>query len=744
MPSIRPVHRARLAVLLLTAGLALAPTCGGGGTSAATPAFDYTMPSRFEDPGLQAPGAPSPTADRYFQGPVQPALWHVDLDACASTGPIASYAWKVDGQPLTTTTQCGGAFFETPAEGTYQVTLTVTDDTGATASVTQAVVVQDFLVFGLGDSYGSGEGSPDQPVTNAQVAAVAAGRNAIAAAQAELTQSLAEQLVAQQDLAALLPLLSDARSDYFAWLAAVAARNDACNNFPPTLALCASAQLAATAAAAELTASLTALGLQALFGSPTILGVLDDLEASARNVLALATAAVQAAQDALAAAQASLQQAYAQLGPAWHSRQCHRSARSGQVEAARRLEASDPRSSVTFVHLACSGATIDNLVGTYGGQEQGSDPDLPPQVDHAAALAGGREIDGLIVSIGGNDVKFADVIGSCVVNEPCFSSQQADAAFASLVAETCDPLWPLDGICAAAMNALRTRVAGDPGDASELFFGALPLLDAEYDKLAARLAAQGWSTGRAPLHLTAYPRITTREPRDGSPGVELCGYDPTAPPAERQQNLPGVTAPEILWADTLVAPQLQAEMLDSAVEHGWHLVAAHVATFDRHGYCADDNWIVRLQESLRNQTRPADPQKSITGAVHPGPVGHMRYADAILDSLRCGMYPACDPAALPRPPRDGDGDGVPDERDLCIDVAEASQRDTDGDGHGNACDPDLNNDDVVDDRDVALLKAAFFGSDPDADLNGDGVVDFLDLGLLNALYGKAPGPSGTL
>lgn len=734
------------AAFLLAAGLALAPTCGGETAStSAAPAFDYAMPARFQAAALQAPNAPSPVADRYFDGPVEPPLWRVELDACASTGPIARYAWEVDGGALATSTRCDGVSFETPAEGTYQVTLTVTDDAGATASLTRPVVVQDFLVFGLGDSYGSGEGSPDEPVPAAQVAAVAAARNAVEAARAELTASLAERLAAQQDLDALLPLLDEARADYLAWRAAVAARNDACNNFPPTLALCAQAQAAATTAAAELTASLAAVGLESLFGSSTIPAVLSDLEESARHALSLAKGAVQSAQDALVAARTALEQELAELGPRWRSRQCHRSARSGQVEAARLLEEGDPHSSVTFVHLACSGATIARgLVGSYGGQEPGSDPELPAQAAQAHDLSQGREIDALVVSIGGNDVGFADVIGSCVVNEPCFESTATDPAFDALVAETCDPLWPLDGVCAEAFAALRSRVEGKPGDASELFFPALEDLPGEYDALAERMDREGWSTGRAPLHLTAYPRITTREPRDGSPGVELCGYDPTAPAAEQAQNLPGVTAPEILWADTLVAPQLQAAMARSAGEHGWHFVDAHVATFDRHGYCADENWIVRMQESLRDQARPAEPIASITGAVHPSPQGQQAYAAAILGSLRCAMYAGCDPASPPRAPRDGDGDGIPDERDLCIDVADPAQRDTDGDGHGNACDPDLNGDDVVDDRDLDLLKAAFFGSDPDADLNGDGVVDFLDLGLLSALYGEAPGPSGSL
>lgn len=732
----------RLACLVALAALCAAPTCA----PSLVPVFDYSVPPRFQVPALPSPQDPSPTEDRYFQGPVLPASWHVDLDGCASAGPIARYTWTVDGQQVASSTSCSGASFDAPEEGTYQVTLTVEDTGGASSSTTQPVVVQDWLVFGLGDSYGSGEGNPEVPIPSAQVSAVAAARNAYDAAAAAATQAIADELLAQQNLDALLPLLADVRADYQAWLAAVAARNSACSNIPPTPLLCAQAQAAATVAAANLTASLTALGLESLFGSSTLLGVLQNLEDSARQALSLAAAARQAAESALAAADAALQQEYAQLGPLWLSRQCHRSSFSGQVQAARQLEEDDPHTSVTFVHLACSGATIpQGLTGGYGGQEPGSNATLPAQLNAAAALAAGREIDALVVSIGGNDVHFADVIGECVTTEPCFAAAAAlDPAFASFVSDTCDPLWPLDGFCANAFSWLRSRSQSLAGNADQTFQGGLVDLAGRYDTVAQRLAALGWSTGKAPLYLTAYPRITTRFARDGSGQIELCGWDPTAPKAEQEQNLPGVTLPEILWADTAVAPVLADAMQASAAAHGWHFVDGHVSLFDGHGYCADANWLVRIQQSVRAQLRPSVPAASIAGAVHPNALGHQAYTAAILGSLRCDLYPGCNPAALPRGPRDSDGDGIPDERDLCVDAADASQRDTDGDGHGNRCDPDLDQSGLVDAADVALMKGVFFSADPDADLNGDGVVDFLDLGILNSLLGGPPGPSGTL
>ena len=91
---------------------------------------------------------------------------------------------------------------------------------------------------------------------------------------------------------------------------------------------------------------------------------------------------------------------------------------------------------------------------------------------------------------------------------------------------------------------------------------------------------------------------------------------------------------------------------------------------------------------------------------------------------------------------DTDSDGLPDSQDNCIDVANADQRDTDGDGYGNRCDPDFNNDGIVGPYDLSVFKAVYGStSAPDQDLNGDGIVGPYDLSAFKAYYGKSPGPS---
>jgi len=89
---------------------------------------------------------------------------------------------------------------------------------------------------------------------------------------------------------------------------------------------------------------------------------------------------------------------------------------------------------------------------------------------------------------------------------------------------------------------------------------------------------------------------------------------------------------------------------------------------------------------------------------------------------------------------DADLDGINDDLDNCTNAANPNQADSDGDGFGNICDADLNNDCIVNAGDLGLFKSVFFTADPDADFNGDGVVNAIDLGALRVAFFAAPGP----
>lgn len=105
---------------------------------------------------------------------------------------------------------------------------------------------------------------------------------------------------------------------------------------------------------------------------------------------------------------------------------------------------------------------------------------------------------------------------------------------------------------------------------------------------------------------------------------------------------------------------------------------------------------------------------------------------------------------------DIDSDGIADVSDNCIEASNANQFDSDGDGYGNMCDPDINNDGRVDEWDWYLAYG--FSEDydpyeeddgddrfldyylPDADINGDGLNNHSDRQYFDAMNDQF-GPS---
>lgn len=762
-----------------------------------TEPFDWTMPPRLlENPALVGHDPPIPMYDPAALM-LPPEGWRVDLDACGvSTSTITSYEWSVDGVPVGAVTDCIFPH-HFPALGTYQVTLRLTDDVGDTAVLDQTVTVQDWLVIAVGDSYGSGEGNPEKPVSaqvnidlsilfnltqdiladlQAAVEELPGLEEASAAAQQLRDDALVTRDQAAQDLAELQGLLqqflvvqNNVESDPVVTAArnyvievqqwvneARAARNaaqsdyDNCSfgNCAFRLTILAAAETELLAAETELLAAQAALFLArntavVVYSAAASIQNFDTIDAfnaalsarqaavnTAQNAFNLAQNAYQNAQEAFQQAVAAVsslhgiitdlegalddarQEAVAQYldslpvwletPPSWgtpeptyreivldgavpgEALRCHRSMISGQARAALMLEQADPRTSVTLVHLSCSGATIDSgLIGEYEGQPVDSVlsalasplvapaapalvsllPDMQEQIIAAVERTQGREVDALVVSIGGNDIRFSGLIEECILGEPCHIDEGLppvsgfNDALVEAIEANCRPVaiinqltglslptsnfFPFSDRCLEVYDLAQRNI--EAGAALQTFndhmFGnegaGVTSLATKFHELNEYLAAEFAAFDQRRLYITEYPDPTADDLGN------YCGWDPSQPPmGDGLRYLPGVSVQENTWAHLTVASALRDQTETAAALHQWNFVSEFgdngqtIASATRnHGYCAENNWSVTLPESLINQ-------QDYYGAVHPDSNGQGVYAQAIFSHLVADLYPA--------------------------------------------------------------------------------------------------------
>ena len=128
--------------------------------------------------------------------------------------------------------------------------------------------------------------------------------------------------------------------------------------------------------------------------------------------------------------------------------------------------------------------------------------------------------------------------------------------------------------------------------------------------------------------------------------------------------------------------------------------------------------------------------QTITYTPFAGFTGIDTFTYAIDDGIRLGTAMVTISVVV-----DADRDGVDDGRDNCLAAANPGQQDADGDGFGNWCDADFNNDGRVNFADLAEFRSRFATIDPETDLDSNGRVNFADLARMKALFGKPPGPS---
>ncbi len=285
----------------------------------------------------------------------------------------------------------------------------------------------------------------------------------------------------------------------------------------------------------------------------------------------------------------------------WQDGPCHRSVDAGPALAARRLEAADDHTSVTFIQLACSGAamvdspevpgiddpTTGGVLDSYIGQEPTAGSLRPSQIEQLRDLLGARDVDAVMLSIGANDVRFSDTLKSCITTAHCE----------------------------------RTSVRSD-------FEARVTQLPGRYARLAAAL--NGLGVEPSAVHISEY-------------------FDPTSDElgvVEMRCAVLGgavdlLDDDEARWAATGVMGGINSAVSTASAAHGWTYVGGVAAAFARHGYCSTDPWVVGIGESQSNQG-------NTDGAFHPNGGGQAAYAQALYPSLRRSLLlpaPVSGPAA---------------------------------------------------------------------------------------------------
>lgn len=96
-----------------------------------------------------------------------------------------------------------------------------------------------------------------------------------------------------------------------------------------------------------------------------------------------------------------------------------------------RSDVSEVRSSgigAAHINIACSGATTDNIIRAASGGSWFKGE--APQADQLAGIVAGYDVTMIVLSIGGNDLGFADKLTSCITafstgGAPCNTAEQA-------------------------------------------------------------------------------------------------------------------------------------------------------------------------------------------------------------------------------------------------------------------------------------------------------------------------------
>jgi len=282
-------------------------------------------------------------------------------------------------------------------------------------------------------------------------------------------------------------------------------------------------------------------------------------------------------------------------GPVWlEDAQCHRSRFAGPYLAAYEI-ARIVNQPLTFIGVACTGAQIPKgLLGPFDPETDDRANPVASQIEQLKSRVGSGRIDLLFISIGGNDVGFANLIKNCIL---------------------------LDSIEAVAPLPALCRHSSDVQDTLKINQENLP---GKYKWLAEQLRTIDIGT----VLITEYP-----DPTKGANG-KFCGEF-------MNSRIMGMHPETVRWAYHRVLKPLNAAIHAAATEYGWTVVPT-MDLYAKHGYCAGKaRWFV-TEEEARFTQGPYEfgfserDRLSIgtisSGSLHPNMAGHLAYAQQIVST----------------------------------------------------------------------------------------------------------------
>lgn len=362
---------------------------------------------------------------------------------------------------------------------------------------------------------------------------------------------------------------------------------------------------------------------------------------------------------------------YGEVGT-WVDRRCHRSEHAAVPRAVQELE-NDPHSTVTFLNFACSGATLNlwepgqggGILQPYAGIEPteaaaeygDNDPTfyLPSQVDQLSYalrwkpndqfVHTPRKVDMLLTTGGINDVRFSKLALACVLLNDCHNQftplygaggNAVKMVFDDLASRIPNGYTALnDALYEEGIEVEKTYVMQYPG-AFEKDNGTRCTTMLE-DVLP---ASSVWNLMFTPLGPAALTTTVLGPFLEHELGVNF----PTVLTNALTGNLRW-SSDEIKWMVEHAMPKLDKAVRDGAAAAGFEFVDGIQKAFSKHGYCANDNWIRRADESSFVQgpwnivSKPISSlglgiQALTKGLMHPAPNGYAAWAKVLRPTMK--------------------------------------------------------------------------------------------------------------